>query len=57
MSNVGMKRILAALFILTLSAPAWGEELDFHSFWGSEGNRAADMGNFVEAEKWWQRVR
>ena len=39
-SNMGMKRILAALLLLTLAAPAWGQDYE-------KGMQAYDRGDYT----------
>ena len=42
-----MKRILAALLLLTLAAPAWGQDFE-------KGLRAYDQGDYATAAKWYR---
>ena len=50
-----MKRILAALLLLTLAAPAWGQDgykgLQAYEQ-GYKGLQAYEQGDYAEAAKW-----
>ncbi len=45
--NMGMKRILAAVLLLTLAAPAWGQD-------GQKGMQAYNRGDYATALREWR---
>ncbi len=48
-SNLGMKRILAALLLLTLAAPVWGQDFD-------KDYQAYERGDYATAVKWFRKA-
>ena len=48
-SNKSMKRILATLLLLTLAAPAWGQDFE-------KGKQAYERGDYVTALREWRSL-
>ena len=46
---MGMKRILAVLLLLTLAAPAWGQDFE-------KGYQAYERGDYATAVKWYRKA-